>query len=195
MEMNGLQLTAGEKVIRRYDFVAGRAVEGELYETEDSLIVTDHRVIRRVVGTKTFSQKEMVVGDINRVTASYQTNKHLTSQSNDPKKVALMIAGIIFLLTGLIFAFITARLLVSFVVAIVGVLLLVLSSRFKKVDNFREETVMNLSFYERTSDACIISIEKAYDSKAIVMDIANEIGAILFKDKKTDIDSDSSKGA
>lgn len=197
MYLNGLQLADGENVIKRYDFIVGKAVDGEEYETEDSLIITDNRVVRRVVNAKSFSQKEMVASDVNRIGASFQTNKYLSSQSTDPKKKIFMVLGILLLIIGLIIAGIsdgaTAKLVIGVVLLILGVVLIIIARKFKKVNNYREETVMTLSFYERTSDSCIISIEKAYDSKSTVMDIANEIGALLFQKVSVEDSSDSSK--
>ena len=181
---NGLHLSHGEKILRRYDFQGRLNVADQPYDTENSLIITDNRVIRREITEDSFSEREILLRDVNQVSASCQTRQTGTRSKTDPKRIVLYVIGTILLLLFFsleVFFSGMSRKVMGVVFGIMGIICLIAGSKIKKKTEILKRTFLTIKLYDRENNYCVMSIEMAYDEKAEPTEIANEIGEILFR--------------
>ena len=181
---NGLHLSDGEKILRRYDFQGRLNVADQPYDTENSLIITDNRVIRREITEDAFSEREILLRDVNQVSASCQTRQTGTNSKTDPKRIVLYVIGTILLLLFFsmeMFFSGMARKVMGVVFGILGIICLIAGSKIKKKVTILRKTFLTIKIYDRENNNCVMSIEMAYDEKAEPTEIANEIGEILLR--------------
>ena len=175
MEKNGLQLSAGEEVVKRYDFQDSYG--------EDSLIVTNNRLIRREINGNSFFHKEVLLSDVNQITASCQTSNTRSGSKTDPKKIAFLIVSALLFIV--FFVMVTRRgtalKIMSIIFLAVGVVFLVFALKIQDKPTYIEKTLLKILVIDRDCDNCVISIEKTMNSQEVAWGIANEIGSILFR--------------
>ncbi|MBQ9369903.1 MAG: hypothetical protein IJU10_02385 [Clostridia bacterium] len=183
MEKNGLLLSAGERVVKRYDFVDG--------EGENSLIITDNRVIRRINGGDTFSQREILLSDVNQTGTSCQTIHHYSEPRTNPLKYVFIVIAIALLAIAIYFAYSAIiavkngsmsirSIVLAGICLIFAVIFLIVAFKLKKLQTHTEETVMKIDIYDKYCNNCVISIELVCGAKDFAWDLANELGSFLF---------------
>ena len=184
MEKNGLLLSVGEKVAKRYDFVEGT--------DENSLVITNDRVIRRVNGGDTFSQNEIRIADVNRISTVCQTKHYYSEPKTDPKKYLFIFIAILLLgAVGYCIYWIVKgggrnAMIAGGASLLLSIIFFIIAFKLKKKSKHTQEIILTINLYERFCNECVINIERVCGSPEVARELANEIGSILLCDPTGD---------
>ncbi len=180
MESNLLKLSPDEAVVKKYDFSTHVDADEEDFGKEDSLTFTNKRIVRRIVSGDRILQKEVLLNDVNHIECNCDTSYY---EIDSPIKNYIWIAGAVFFI--MVIALVVAiaeKILalgltaVCFIVgSIIAFGILISKKELKKT------VYLRVSIYERMTNSCVITVEKSFSSKMLVMKFANEIGLNLLK--------------
>lgn len=180
MEEYGLQLQPTEKVVKQYDFITRAKIQGKLYEAEDSLIVTNKRVVRRIAGESTLLQDEMLLEDVNQVNTKCHTSRTVTQKDNKSKVVAMFVIAAILLILAVI-GFVKVSTSMGIGALVVAIILVIVALISRKKTKIKEETSLRIVLTPRGTNSAFMVIEKILADESVAVTIANEIGAMLLK--------------
>ncbi len=183
MAEDWLQLSENESIIKKYGFETQENPDKEKSVVENILVITNNRVISRVVNSDSAFQEEILVRDINKLDCSYRTVR-FRPDSNWAGTVCIF-SALLVVLIGLLSAAIVDEWGRTFIV-ILGAIAIVVSILFIAVAIQKktiERICVKLSI-GRTSKNDVMLVEKMLVSKEKAFEIINEIGSIIFQIQK-----------
>ena len=177
---NELELLDNETIWKQYVFVGSKDRDDT---HEDSLTVTNKRIIRRLVSEEDFYQREMFIRDVSQIEVTSTPSS--TKKSNLTKNAK----------TGLVFLFIILFSLIAFIIVasiqglgggifiaggflLLDILFIILcfGSREKE-----KKKIMRIAIMSRSSNECAIAIHKSFPSNEAAREIADKIGSFVFR--------------
>lgn len=182
------KLSEGENIIKRWCFAQDNTSSGK---TENTLIVTDRRLISSEVSFNSIKYNEIGLNSIKSVSSSYSSNK-VEKTKNNPLFIGIAIAFLVAAVLSLIFVTMAQVLL------IVGISLIVLSIVFFCLSTTNRTELVSASFSiiikthgqegsnfvvgksAGENDTQKFTINSISFNERIIIDIINTIGAVAI---------------
>lgn len=183
MEQNVVLLSPGESVIKQYEFLSTEKISDKEYEVKKSLAVTNNRIVLCEARHSSYSQKEVLLSDVDRIDCSHSTSR-LVSYANGK---FLMFVFLLLAVFSLIFAFLClgvpsiggciALIIVSISFAIAGIVI-------NKLKYTEQKSLLIIAIYERGAAFPFIMLEEVFKDAEKAALISKELGMVMFADRE-----------
>ena len=181
MEENVLLLSPGENVVKQYDFLSTETIADKEYEVKKSLAVTSNRVVLCVSKHSSYSQKELLLSDVDRIDCSHSTSRTVSYA----KGKFLMSILLILAVFSLVFAVLAVSDSIGGCIALIILAILFAIGGFvvSRLKYTEHKALLIIAIHERGAAFPYIVLEEEFKDAEKAAQISREVGAILFADR------------